>query len=64
MPTTIVGRGDEAELYLLHHDRLVRALARLLLVSARTGLTPCEQLARRAQHARLIRLLKRGLPRR
>jgi DNA-directed RNA polymerase specialized sigma24 family protein len=28
MPTTIVARGDEAELYLLHHDRLVRAVAR------------------------------------
>jgi DNA-directed RNA polymerase specialized sigma24 family protein len=28
MPTTIVGRGDEAELYLLHHDRLLRAVAR------------------------------------
>src|SRR5215213_1609955 len=30
MPTTIVGRGDEAELYLLHHDRLVRAVARMV----------------------------------
>ena len=27
MPSTTVGRGDEAELYLLHHDRLVRAVA-------------------------------------
>ena len=30
MPRTIVGRGDEAELYLLHHDRLVRAVARVV----------------------------------
>jgi DNA-directed RNA polymerase specialized sigma24 family protein len=30
MPTTIVGRGDEAELYLLHHDPLVRAVARMV----------------------------------
>jgi DNA-directed RNA polymerase specialized sigma24 family protein len=30
MPTTMVGRGDESELYLLHHDRLVRAVARVV----------------------------------
>src|SRR3954470_14753985 len=30
MPRTIVGRGDEAELYLRHHERLVRAVARVV----------------------------------
>src|SRR5215211_4024040 len=30
MPRTIVGRGDESELYLLHHERLVRAVARVV----------------------------------
>jgi DNA-directed RNA polymerase specialized sigma24 family protein len=34
MPSTSVGRGDEAELYLLHHDRLVRAVARTVSAPA------------------------------
>src|SRR3954470_4315301 len=34
MPRTIVGRGDEADLYLLHHERLVRAVARVVSAPA------------------------------
>jgi len=30
MPSTTVGRGDEAELYLRHHDRLVQAVGRVV----------------------------------